>query len=185
MANTKIPPRERLLIMRSNFQPDSVLYLDIDGVLNGHEKLANGYCGIRSDCVELLNRLLDDHPGLGIVVSSAWRYLVLAGSMTLDGLENLFLSHGLKCWGRVLGVTVSDADPYAPEAVRGCPLKLRAWQITSDAEALGLPWIALDDLDLPLPPVRFIRTEGHRGVTPSNITACSLAIGASTVAKKG
>lgn len=48
-----------------------VLFLDIDGVLNSHTKLANGYCGIEPKQVEMLNCLLDDIPDLKLVISSA------------------------------------------------------------------------------------------------------------------
>ena len=42
-----------------------------------------------------MNKIIEE-TGCKIVLSSAWRYLVHGGAMTLDGLDCLFCSHGLK-----------------------------------------------------------------------------------------
>jgi hypothetical protein len=44
-----------------------VIFLDIDGVLNGHQKHENGYCGIYPECVTRFNRLLDAVPNAMVV----------------------------------------------------------------------------------------------------------------------
>jgi hypothetical protein len=88
-----------------------VLFLDIDGVMNSHEKHTNGYTGMSADCVTRLNFILYETDAR-IVVSSAWRFLVLSGSMKVEGLENLFLTHGINCYEKVIGITgMSIYDP--------------------------------------------------------------------------
>lgn len=86
-----------------------LLFLDIDGVLNGHQKVIPGslYCGIRRDCVERLNRIIES-TDCQLVISSAWRYMILGGAMTLKGFEYFLLTHGVDCHERVHGHTVSD-----------------------------------------------------------------------------
>lgn len=83
------------------------LFMDVDGVLNRHMKHPNGYCGTDPGCVARLNHVIRE-TDCKIVVSSAWRYLVLNWSMTVVGLENLFLTHGLDCYQRIAGVTRRD-----------------------------------------------------------------------------
>lgn len=82
-----------------------LLFLDIDGVLNDHTRMASGYCTIHTDKGDLLNQILDAHPDVQIVISSAWRYLVTGGHMTVKGFENMLLTYGLKVFNRVHGVT--------------------------------------------------------------------------------
>jgi hypothetical protein len=64
---------------------EKILFLDMDGVLNAHEWLGEaGSCDVRHDCVLRLNRILHE-TGAAIVLSSAWRYMVHGGDMTLPG----------------------------------------------------------------------------------------------------
>ncbi len=88
-----------------------VLFLDVDGVANKHVAHPNGYCGMEWENVQNLNRVIAES-GCRIVVSSAWRYNVHSGAMTLDGLVNLFLTHGLNVYGNVVvGITRRDTSP--------------------------------------------------------------------------
>ena len=65
----------------------SILFLDIDGVLNTHENDPEVMCGqIHRDKVQLLNGVLRD-TGARIVLSSAWRYSIYRNEATLMGLE--------------------------------------------------------------------------------------------------
>jgi len=84
-----------------------ILFLDIDGVLNNHSRQMNLYCGIHRDKTELLNKVILP-TNCNIVISSAWRYMVLSGEMTVKGFEYMLLSHGLQCYDRVIDVTPSD-----------------------------------------------------------------------------
>jgi hypothetical protein len=151
-----------------------LLYLDLDGVLNGHERLSNGYCGICPVNVGVFNSLLAEFSDLKLVISSSWRYLVLSGDMTLRGFENLLLTHGLKCHGRVAGVTGPDedwlewdgtGDRYAALQEQGCDI--RAKQILAHVtEHQPEQWAVLDDMAVPVP--RLVRTNGTLGLTSAN-----------------
>lgn len=70
-----------------------VLFLDVDGVLNGHQQHKNGYCGIDPVKVELLDDIVRG-TGCRIVLASAWRYMVLGGDMTLKGFGHLLATYG-------------------------------------------------------------------------------------------
>jgi hypothetical protein len=96
-----------------------IIFLDIDGVLNGHVAFGNGYCGIRQENVAELNHLLQEVPDAKIVISSSWRYM-MPDSMNLDGFCNLLLSHGIDGYdtrlvdkkgvrfNRIIGYTLHD-----------------------------------------------------------------------------
>lgn len=116
---------------------NTLVFLDVDGVLNDHSTYANGYCGLKPECVAQFNRVLQE-TSADIVLSSAWRYLVLSGSMDLRGLTNLFLTHGLDCYGRIVGVTPSDEDI----PVRG--RQIRAWL---NEYGDGRRYVVIDDMD--------------------------------------
>lgn len=135
----------------------TILSLDIDGVLNGHERLPNGYCGIKKECVAVLNRIIDE-TDCDIVIHSAWRYMVHSGSMTVEGLGNLLASHGVKVFRgisdrRIVGITRPD---------NGESLTDRRAQILEYPK--DGPWFAIDDLDLALPPEHFYQTCGATGL---------------------
>ena len=146
------------------------LFLDIDGVLNGHRAHGNGYCGIESKCVEQLNRILAACPNVKIVVSSAWRYIHGGGDMTRRGFEYLLASHGVDSVGRIVGFTESDESTVAalegrvaePNGVNGA--MLRRIQIRRYADQRNLrSFVVLDDLDLDMP--ELVRTEPGIGLT--------------------
>ena len=85
----------------------SILFLDIDGVLNTHENDPEVMCGqIHRDKVQLLNGVLRD-TGARIVLSSAWRYIIYRNEATLMGLEWLLRSHGMIA-GRLIDITRKD-----------------------------------------------------------------------------
>lgn len=88
-----------------------VIFLDIDGVLNGHKKMPNGYCTIATAHIQRLNRVLVQTQAK-IVISSAWRYLVSGGSMTLKGFEYLLRTHGLTAENEpvIVGITPTDEE---------------------------------------------------------------------------
>ncbi len=71
------------------------IFLDIDGVLNNHERYANGYCKMNQANVQELNELLARIPDAKIVIISSWRYMIQTRSMTMEGFTNLLLSHGV------------------------------------------------------------------------------------------
>lgn len=73
----------------------NVLFLDIDGVLNGHqwmrEAQSNNIC---RPCVLQLNRIIKA-TGCKIVLSSAWRYMIHGGAMKLNGFAYMLRTHGM------------------------------------------------------------------------------------------
>lgn len=147
-----------------------VLFLDIDGVLNPHERMATGYCGICRERAGHLNRILATVPDAHIVISSAWRYMILNGSMTLRGFEFLLLIHGVCCHGRLHGHTCADGDiceepPHDDmEAWREIGLAMRAGQISRYVAEHGVVRFAVLD-DLPIDVPNLVLTQSGIGLT--------------------
>lgn len=141
-----------------------VLFIDIDGVLNDHRRMANGYARIDEDKATRLSKVLDELDA-DIVVHSAWRYLVLKESMTVRGFGDLLQSHGLSLYRpgslhdmRILGVTRMDRGEGST-----CD---RSDQIREYAKEHGIKvYVAIDDLPLSLHKRRFVKTEGTVGLT--------------------
>lgn len=135
-----------------------IIFLDIDGVLNSHKPHPNGYCGISPECAQRFNKILEAFPYVNLVISSSWRYLVHNGSMTIIGLENLFLSHGLNFRDKIDGLTAKDTQ-----------VGLGGWnsreeQIMDYVNSNSISqWSVIDDLDLNID--NFYRTDGEVGLT--------------------
>lgn len=137
------------------------IFLDIDGVLNDHTQQDNGYCTIKPECAVRFNRILRAAPDSRIVISSAWRYLILNGGMTRYGFESLLLTHGVDCFNKVAGHTRADANGGEPfERVA----EILEYVDENDVEL----FVVLDDLDLPLPESVFVRTDGNVGLTDAD-----------------
>jgi trehalose-6-phosphatase len=138
------------------------LFLDIDGVLNDHRPHPNGYCGIQWRCVEQLNRVIDA-TDCDLIIHSAWRYLVLNHSMTLDGFAAMLATHGVNVYRgingrlehRITRVTRFDRHQGSEDD--------RSEQIKEEAPLKY--WAAVDDLQLDLPRRRFLKTDGRTGLT--------------------
>ncbi len=141
------------------------LFLDIDGVLNGHEKQANGYCGINPQCVDRLNRVITE-TDCRIVISSAWRYMI-GENMRLVGFENLLLTHGLAVVGRIVGRTRDDRN-LSDKHERG--KQIRDW-LDSCHAAKGCRYAVVDDDDevgIPESGHPFLQTDGNKGLTDAD-----------------
>lgn len=112
-----------------------VLFLDIDGVLNGHEWDDEAKsCNIRRECVKHLNRVIHE-TGCKVVLSSAWRYMIHGGAMTLLGFGYMLRTHGLLGGSRVLiGLTRKDDESVDPLELK---LDERAKQIREWLEWWG------------------------------------------------
>lgn len=92
-----------------------VLFLDIDGVLNGHDWDDEAKsCNIRRECVKHLNRVVKE-TGCKLVVSSAWRYILHGGDMTTKGFGYMLRTHGLIAesgtMNLIVGYTDKDTEP--------------------------------------------------------------------------
>lgn len=155
------------------------IFLDFDGVVNDHKPHPNGYCGLNPECVANMTRILERCPSARIVVSSAWRYIVSNGDMTLRGLEYLFMIFGAPydVWHqRIVAITETDEATTLELGIRdedaeldylwlkenGC--ELRSVQIERAAERLGVTRFAVLD-DLHLPGVPLFKTDGLTGLT--------------------
>lgn len=85
-----------------------VIFLDIDGVLNGHD----GIAVLRRECCERLNRIIKA-TGAKVVLVSAWRYMILdtgeyKSAMTCTGFGYMLKTHGIDC--EIVGTTCSDEE---------------------------------------------------------------------------
>jgi hypothetical protein len=151
-----------------------LLFLDLDGVLNGHEKHPDShYCGMRPDLVQRLNRVLYAVPDAKIVISSAWRYMILEGAMTLKGFQYLISIHGVAAWDRLHGHTAADVPPDEQpshgdvETWAANGLRWRNEQIAAYvAEHKPTRWAVVDDLPLSVP--NFVQTDGTIGLTDAD-----------------
>lgn len=168
-----------------------ILFLDIDGVLNGHQKDEQGYCRIVPYCVNYLNRVIDA-TDCKIVLSSAWRYMIHCGAMTLKGFEYMLITHRLKVLNRIIGLTKPDehCNHCNKESRRGIvcevgghvgghacqrcgrPLPERAEQIRhwlEGEERIVTSWAVVDDdpmrMDFGRDAWRFVRTRASVGLT--------------------
>lgn len=130
-----------------------IIFLDIDGVLNDHVAHQNNYCGTKKECVDNFNLILKYVPEVKIVISSAWRYMIIQGSMTLKGFEQLLLTHGVNCYNKLIGITQSD------EFITERSEQIADWIIKNNVEK----YVVLDDLPLNIP--KFVQTNGNIGLT--------------------
>jgi hypothetical protein len=154
--------------MSNNIRP--VVFLDIDGVLNSHDaNPATKYNRIHEKLAKRFNDWIEEND-YHFVVSSAWRYLVHGGSMTLEGFANLFHGHGIN-GHRMVGITDKDASPCEPRSDQ-----VLRWLYHNRAihERTIRPYVVLDDLDLGFTGARmpFVKTDGTYGVSTINL-ACA------------
>lgn len=159
-----------------------VIFLDIDGVLNGHEfNEAAQSNSIDRPCMERLNRILRETKAR-IVISSAWRYMVHGGAMTVKGFDYLLRSHGMNA-GCVIDVTCPDETFDGLRKFGDRWQQIELWlsqhpEVTSyvvlDDEPPGL--IACNDRD------RMVTTDGTIGLTDCDADkAIAILTGVQTV----
>lgn len=157
-----------------------VLFLDIDGVLNGHEWDDEAKsCNIRRECVKHLNRVVRE-TGCRIVLSSAWRYIVIGDDMTLKGFGYMLRTHGLlaDCASRnlIVGHTRAD-DPSCDPAdlkidERAVQIRewLAEWQRLGRAVVPVAAYAAVDDEEqgFALHGIPAVITDGKLGMTAAD-----------------
>ena len=146
----------------------ALIFLDIDGVLNGHDYLAECRSSkIDRHCIHRLNRVLKA-TGARIILSSAWRYMIHGHAMSLDGFSYMLRTHGMiapiddKPESRIIiDVTCRDED-----------IQLRADQVRAAMEARSnnARYVVVDDLDLGFTDARmpFVQTDGQVGLTDTD-----------------
>lgn len=137
---------------------DRFIFLDIDGVLNGHEWCHLGHRDVPSinpDCVRVFNVLIEK-TGAQVIIHSTWRNKILEGHVTCKGFGWMLQSHGAIC--EVAGVV---RGAYEGAAERSIAIEQHAstHEITN--------WIAIDDL--PLAVSRQIRTDPSKGLRPYHV----------------
>lgn len=138
-----------------------VIFLDIDGVLNGHNFNEMAMSNIiERRCVKLLNWILLD-TGARIVLSSAWRYMI-HGGMSLQGFDYLLRTHGVVA-DRLIGCTCTDETMWSTRGRQIASFRNR--YISPLA-----PCVAIDDGDdedtygLKTCGIPWVRTDGNRGL---------------------
>jgi len=155
-----------------------LLFLDIDGVLNRHDRHANGVCGLHPECVRELNRILDAVPDLQLVIISAWRYYIHDGFMNHDGFVMMLQTHGVACYGRIHGYTRRDTRAW--KSHNPTPEEIEEWNIygieergeqiheyiAALPEIVGQARFAIID-DLPLSWHCLFQTNKSVGLTPA------------------
>lgn len=148
-----------------------VLFLDIDGVLNGHNfDEASKSSSLDPACVARLNRVLDT-TGCALVISSAWRYMIIGGAMTLSGFEYMLRTHGVHCKSGVIGhtgrdVRVSDMNERGEQ--------IRAW-LAAHPEVTS--YAVVDDMQLGFDGMPVVRTDGQRGLEDAHADALITLLG--------
>jgi hypothetical protein len=146
-----------------------VLFLDIDGVLNGHEFMAEaGSCKINPACVQRLNRILKATDAR-IVLSSAWRYMIHSHVMTLMGFQYMLQTHGMVgslngCSQLIIDVTCRDED------LAGRPGQIRAWlDARNHRQDKEHRHVVLDDMDEVWKGLNVVRTDGSTGLSDVDV----------------
>lgn len=144
------------------------LFLDIDGVLNGHEFSNEAEsCQIKPECVKAFNRVIRNTDAL-VVLSSSWRYLVLNKAMTLKGFHSMLRTHGVTKDLEIFGTLPYDATQQADGIARG--QAILEWLRNETMHYYGKPvrWAAIDDLNLGICAERTILTDGKVGMTETD-----------------
>ena len=141
------------------------LIIDIDGVLNSHENHKyNPYCGFNPKCVKYFNVLLDKIEKPKLIISSAWRYMIINGAMTIKGFEHLLKIGGLHDKMEVIGNTVSDETFSSREC--------QILATLGNFDLFNENYLIIDDLPLEFNDKRekrFIKTESDIGFSLKNL----------------
>lgn len=152
-----------------------IIFLDIDGVLNRH---ITDYCVesqsniIRPELIRNLNRIILATDAK-IVLSSAWRYMILGGAITKEGFGYMLRTHGVCHQVEIVGITKRDEEiPTRGEQIEAW---MYAWNhiAKSNAVANGLPeplpttYVVIDNDDFGITDHKhpFVRTDDTIGLT--------------------
>ncbi len=150
---------------------DAIIFLDIDGVLNGHNWSSSAESNIiQPTPVKHLNRILEE-TGAKIVLSSSWRYIIHGGAMTLDGFEYMLRTHGVVS-GRLRGLTCKDEETKGaePDDFLSDGYSVRSKQILGwlQMNTSVTRWVAIDDGGLDIDDENFVQTDGRVGLTEAD-----------------
>lgn len=158
-----------------------VLFLDIDGVLNGHDYSDEAKsCNIRRECVFRLNRVVKE-TGCKIVISSSWRYMVHGGQMTLTGFWYMLRTHGLVGHGPslIIGVTRKDRDIEKDERGEQIRAFIGDWNKRNPGNTIS-QYAAIDDCDIGITKAKvpLVLTDGSKGMSDSDAERLIFLLGA-------
>lgn len=141
--------------------PDaSIIFLDVDGVLNSKVSRDTGDHLPASEPLDNLVHIISSVHAGTIVLSSTWR---------LDSLQRNALAHVLAS----VGLAFISATPDFSVSCKGDRVdEILSWLETHCKDG-NRPWVALDDLDLllmnpKLRPPHFVRTRDSIGLTREN-----------------
>jgi hypothetical protein len=159
----------------------SILFLDIDGVLNSRQYIRrmnelwdDPKYQIDPDCVVRLNKITDE-TGANIVVSSTWRIPFLHTADGLTKLQDLFSGYGIT--GKVVGMTPDFVAQqygslYVASGHRGD--EITAW-LTDNPEVDN--FVILDDETVTGYDDRLIKTEFDTGLLDSHVERAIIMLG--------
>lgn len=132
-----------------------VIFLDIDGVLNDHTILDSGCCGIDREKASFLNYIIRK-TGARLIITSAWRYMVLCDAMTAHGFSYLLRTHGIDA--TIDGFTTLDESICTREAQIKEYLR----------NAINIDkYVIIDDLNLDID--NFVKIDGNIGLTLNDV----------------
>lgn len=145
------------------------LFLDVDGCLNDHKwnDLA-GSTTLDRRCVNELNRILHTVPRVGVVLSSAWRYMIANKALTLLGFKYLLQTHGVTKDINLVGITPPD------ERIPTRGMQIRHWLDNYEGRSMFEceSFVVLDDAPdgMCFCPVehRLVKTDGKVGLTAAD-----------------
>lgn len=148
---------------------DRIIFLDVDGVLNGaewiHRKEAGGtWCGTRiiPEPARVLHRILEKTEAKVVLISS-WRHWVNSGSMTPRGFGNVLKSHGIEA-DVVDALPPHDKEKYDYGEDRA--VHLLHWLTVNQC----ISYVVLEDINLaPFGVKNQIRTDPRIGLIEPHI----------------
>lgn len=147
-----------------------LLFLDIDGVLNNHIYYEESQSTTMDEwCVGYLNKIITTEPDLHVVVSSAWRYMMLKGAMTLQGFKYLLQTHGVSSKINLIGCCGEDWE----EDYRNRGVVINQWLENFEHKDKVKKILILDDCPpgMTFKPVQqyLYRTSSRTGLTPLDV----------------
>lgn len=144
---------------------------------------------IKPECMFQLNRVIQA-TGCKLILSSAWRYMILNKAMTLRGMAYLLLTHGLyalehttKGWDHPLVDFLDEDTSYTDnERAQGADKTgrgklIRGWlnlnSMSIDHEVISTQYACVDDMDLGYTHYGHphVITKGDIGLTPADADA--------------
>ena len=146
-----------------------ILFLDHDGVLclesnwGSNKTNKNDFDDFDQECVSILNNILDAVPNTEIVVSSDWR---------LCEEDLLTMQYHYKIMGVKKFPIAYTPNLSTEKLVRHNLAKIRAEEILQYClkhQDQIETWVAIDDLDLNLPKINFVKTRTEFGLNEQGI----------------